>query len=175
MGPIATTDIDRELQMVRVNVEAVIDLCTRVVRGMVSRRSGAILNVSSTAAFTPMPGQAGYAATKAFVQSYTDSLRAEVARYDITVTSLWPGPVRTEFVDAAGVSEDLFSKVVPKFMWETPEMVAKAGIDALDAGRRVVMPGAANRALSHADQHLPRTVRVPLIARLTPLLRLKRD
>jgi hypothetical protein len=65
MGPIATTDIDRELQMVRVNVEAVIDLCTRVIPGMVSRRSGAILNVSSTAAFTPMPGQAGYAATTA--------------------------------------------------------------------------------------------------------------
>jgi short-subunit dehydrogenase len=174
MGPIAATDVDRELQMVRVNVEAVIDLCTRVVPAMVARRAGAILNVSSTAAFTPMPGQAGYAATKAFVQSYTDALRAEVARYDVTVTSLCPGPVRTEFVGAAGASDELFSKVVPEFMWETPELVAKAGIDALAVGRRVVMPGVANRLLSHAEQHLPRSVVVPLIARATPLLRLKR-
>ena len=175
MGPIATTDIDRELQMVRVNVEAVMDLCTRVVPGMVSRRSGAILNVSSTAAFTPMPGQAGYAATKAFVQSYTDALRAEVARYDISVTALCPGPVRTEFVEQAGATDELFARVVPGFMWETPERVAKAGIDALDAGRRVVMPGITNRALSHVEQHVPRSLIVPLIARATPLLRLKRD
>jgi hypothetical protein len=175
MGPIATTDVDRELQMVRVNVEAVIDLCTRVLPAMISRRTGAILNVSSTAAFTPMPGQAGYAATKAFVQSYTDALRAEVARYDIAVTSLCPGPVRTEFVGEAGATDELFAKVVPGFMWETPELVAKAGIDALAAGRRVVMPGVANRVLSHAEQHLPRSVLVPLIARASPLLRLKRD
>jgi hypothetical protein len=175
MGPIATTDVDRELQMVRVNVEAVIDLCTRVVPTMVERRTGAILNVSSTAAFTPMPGQAGYAATKAFVQSYTDALRAEVARYDITVTSLCPGPVRTEFVGEAGATDELFSSVVPEFMWETPELVAKAGIAALASGRRVVMPGVANRVLSHAEQHLPRSVLVPLIARATPLLRLKKN
>lgn len=174
MGPIATTDVDRELQMVRVNVEAVIDLCTRVVPAMVSRRTGAILNVSSTAAFTPMPGQAGYAATKAFVQSYTDALRAEVARYGISVTALCPGPVRTEFVGAAGASEELFARVVPEFMWETPQLVAKAGIDALAAGSRVVTPGLANRVLSHAEQHLPRSIVVPLIARATPLLRLKR-
>lgn len=173
-GPIATTDVDRELQMVRVNVEALIDLCTRVVHGMISRRSGAILNVSSTTAFTPMPGQAGYAATKAFVQSYTDALRAEVARYDVSVTSLCPGPVRTEFVGAAGASDELFAKTVPKFMWETSESVAKAGIDALASGRRVVVPGVANRMLSHAEQHLPRSALVPLIARSSPLLRLKR-
>jgi hypothetical protein len=175
MGPIATTDVDRELQMVRVNVEAVVDLCSRVLPAMVERRSGAILNVSSTAAFTPMPGQSGYAATKAFVQSYTDALRAEVARYDITVTSLCPGPVRTEFVAEAGATDELFSKVVPEFMWETPDLVAKAGIDALAAGRRVVMPGVANRVLSHAEQHLPRSVLVPLIARVSPLLRLKKN
>jgi hypothetical protein len=175
MGPIATTDVDRELQMVRVNVEAVTDLCTRVIPGMVARRSGAILNVSSTAAFTPMPGQAGYAATKAFVQSYTESLRAEVARYDVTVTSLCPGPVRTEFVTEAGVTDELFSKVVPGFMWETPELVAKVAIDGLAAGRRVVVPGATNRVLRHFEQHLPHSVLVPLIARATPLLRLERD
>ena len=87
--------------MVEVDVLAIQDLCTRVVPGMVSRGRGAILNVASTAAFQPLPGQASYAAAKSFVLSYTLSLAGELSGTGVTATCLCPGPVRTGFAERA--------------------------------------------------------------------------
>ena len=125
----------------RVNVEAVIDLTTRAVQQMVPRGRGAILNVGSTAGFHPFPGQAGYAATKAFVRAYTDGLRGELAGTGVTVATLNPGPVRTEFLRAAGMDERTFAAAFPKFLWMPSREVAKAGIDALDHDRGRVIAG----------------------------------
>ncbi len=99
----------------RVDVEAVIDLTTRAVQQMVPRGRGAILNVGSTAGFHPFPGQAGYAATKAFVKTYTEGVRAELAGTGVAVALLCPGPVRTEFLKNAGTDERKFADAFPKF------------------------------------------------------------
>ena len=83
------------MAMVEVDVVAVVDLCTRFLPGMVERGRGAVLNVASTAAFQPLPGQAAYAAGKAFVLSYTHSLVGELRGTGVTATALCPGPVKT--------------------------------------------------------------------------------
>ncbi|MGZ8763610.1 MAG: SDR family NAD(P)-dependent oxidoreductase, partial [Acidimicrobiia bacterium] len=80
MGPVSAGDAAREMAMIRTDVEAVVHLCSLFLPGMVDRRSGGILNVASTAAFQPLPGQAGYAASKAFVLSYSQGIRAELSR-----------------------------------------------------------------------------------------------
>jgi len=79
LGPVAAADPAAEMNMIEVDVMAVADLCSRFVPGMVRRSRGAVLNVASTAAFQPLPGQAGYGACKAFVLSYTHSLAGELA------------------------------------------------------------------------------------------------
>ena len=79
---------DRELALVRTNVEAVVHLCSVFLPGMVERRSGTVLNVASTAAFQPLPGQAAYGASKSFVLSYTHALRGELRPTGVTVTAL---------------------------------------------------------------------------------------
>jgi short-subunit dehydrogenase len=108
-------DAEREVEMVRLNAEAVVALCARFVPEMLRRGRGGVLNVASTAAFQPLPRQATYAATKAFVLSFTDSLHAELAGSGVAVTALCPGPVRTEFADTAGIGED--AEVVPDLFW----------------------------------------------------------
>ena len=89
--------------MVRLNCEALLDLQARYTPGMVERGRGAVINVASTAAFQPIPGTATYAATKAFVLSLTEATHAELGGRGVTVTALCPGPVKTEFVEVAGI------------------------------------------------------------------------
>lgn len=169
VGPVAEVDPDREIGMIRTNVEAVAHLCALVVGGMVERRRGAILNVASTAAFQPLPGQAGYAASKAFVRSYSQALAAEVKPHGVTVTALCPGPVKTEFADAAGF-EDGGEGALPEFMWVEADEVATCALEGLDAGRSIVIPGAPNRVLAGLAHLTPRAVLLPLLARQHPAL-----
>jgi short-subunit dehydrogenase len=174
IGPVVDSTPAAEIAQVRVNVEAVIDLSTRAVQQMVPRGRGAILNVGSTAGFQPFPGQSGYAATKAFIRSYTDGLRAEVAGTGVTVTALHPGPVRTEFLETAGIDERTFGAAFPKFMWVPSREVAKAGIDALDADRGGVIPGLQNEIPARIFEFLPRRVLLPLLSSRHPALRRSR-
>jgi short-subunit dehydrogenase len=169
-GPVYRSDPAREVAMVRTDVEAVVDLCARFTPGMVERRSGAVLNVASTAAFQPLPGQAGYGASKAFVLSYSHALRGELRPHGVTVTALCPGPVATGFQDAAGFSEEDAEAAMPRFMWVSAAAVAKAAVDGLDANRAVVIPGLANRVGAAAGWLAPRSVLVPLVARQHPSL-----
>ncbi|MDF2825562.1 MAG: oxidoreductase [Mycobacterium sp.] len=173
VGAVATAPVADEIAQVRVNVEAVIDLTSRAVQQMVPRGTGAILNVGSTAAFQPFPGQAGYAATKAFVRTFTEGLRAELAGSGVTVAVLHPGPVRTEFLSAAGVDEQEFAAAFPKFMWLPARAVAKIGIDALAADRGSVIAGLPNQ-ISTAIMHvIPRPILLKVLAAQHPAL--KRD
>jgi short-subunit dehydrogenase len=164
-GPFASGDRDRELDMVRTNIEAVVDFCALFVPGMVERGSGAILNLASTASFQPLPMQAGYAATKAFVLSFTESLHAELGGSGVTVTALCPGPVKTEFVDVAEIPG---AESMPDFFWASAEQVAKAGVKGLERGKRVVIPGALNRAGAIGGQHAPRSLVLRLASRVHP-------
>lgn len=170
-GPVVDADPAAELKMVEVDVAGVVDLTTRFVGGMVDRGRGALLNVASTAAFQPLPGQAAYAASKAFVLSYTQALAAEVKGSGVTVTALCPGPVETGFVAAAGFTDEEAHGAMPDVMWVPAEKVAKAAITGLDKGRLVVIPGLANRASSLFAQVAPRSVLLPVVARTHPALR----
>lgn len=154
-GPVHRADRARELELVRTDVEAVVDLCTLFVAGMTSRRQGAVLNVASTAAYLPLPRQASYGAAKAFVLSYTHALRAEVAPAGVTVTALCPGPVDTEFAAVAGLGGDHVVDKLPRFLFVSPAAVAHAGIEGLADGRAAVIPGALNRAGAVASALAP--------------------
>ena len=103
-GRFATNDRARMVEMVRVNVEAVVDLTSRFLPGMAERGRGAVINVASMAAFQPLPGSATYAASKSFVLSFSEAIRTEQRGSGVTVTAVCPGPVRTEFTAAAGMS-----------------------------------------------------------------------
>jgi uncharacterized protein len=161
-------DGEREVEMVRLNVEAVVALCARFVPEMVRRGRGGVLNVASMAAFQPLPRQATYAASKAFVLSFTDGLHADLHGTGVTATALCPGPVKTEFADSAGISAE--AEGLPEMVWaESPE-VAEEGVRGLERGKRVVVPGGlVNRATALGGQHVPRSVLLRVAGRFNPL------
>jgi len=171
LGAVEQSTVAQEIAQVRVNVEAVIDLTTRAVQQMVPRGRGAILNVGSTAGYHPFPGQSGYAGTKAFVRTYTEGLRGELAGTGVTVATLHPGPVRTEFLEAAGMDEKKFAAAFPKFLWMPSREVAKAGVDALEHDRGTVIAGAQNKLSTALMQLIPSPVRLRLLASQHPALR----
>lgn len=175
MGAVRRSTPAAEIAQVRVNVEAVIDLTTRAVAQMVTRGRGAILNVGSTAGYHPFPGQAGYAATKAFVRSYTEGLRAELVGSGITVATLNPGPVRTEFLASAGMDARTFADAFPKFLWMPARDVARVGIDALHHDRGEVIAGLPSRISTALAQVMPRRLLLPMLAKQHPALRRDRS
>jgi short-subunit dehydrogenase len=170
-GPVCKADPDAELKMVEVDVAAVVDLTTRLLPGMVERGCGALLNVASTAAFQPLPGQAGYGAGKAFVLSYTQSLAGELKGSGVTATALCPGPVDTGFGEAAGFAKEDADNALPSFMWVSPQNVAKAAVDGMARGRLVVIPGLANRVGSVFSTLTPKTLLLPILRRGHPSLK----
>ena len=165
-APFVKLDHERELRMLRLNCEAVVDLCARFAPGMVARGRGAILNVASTAAFQPLPRQSSYAATKALVVSFTEALHQELRPAGVSVTALCPGPVRTEFVEVAGI-EDV-GETTPSFLWDTAARVAEAGLTGLEAGKRIVIPGVINRVGALTGQYVPRALFLRAAARFYP-------
>ena len=171
LGPIAASDPEAEMQMIEVDVVAVADLTSRFLPGMVAAGSGAILNVASTAAFQPLPGQAGYGGCKAFVLSYTRAVAGELGGTGVSITALCPGPVATGFGEAAGFSTEDAESALPSFMWETAEAVARTGLDALDKGRVVAIPGTPNRLMANISNLVPKQFLVPLLASRHPGLK----
>ncbi|MBA2283812.1 MAG: SDR family oxidoreductase [Acidimicrobiia bacterium] len=170
-GPVRTADVAAELGMIRTDVEAVAHLTTLVLPGMVERGAGSVLNVASTAAFQPLPGQAGYAACKAFVLSYTLAVRTELEGTGVSATALCPGPVKTEFVEQAGFTADEAAQAMPGFMWVSPEAVAQQAVDGMLKGRAIVTPGLANKVSAVAGRVVPRALLLPILARQHPALR----
>jgi hypothetical protein len=155
---------DRMVEMVRVNVEAVVDLTSRFVGPMTDRGRGTIINIASTAAFQPLPGAAVYGASKSFVLSFSEAIRTELRGTGVTVTAVCPGPVKTEFTEVAGVGgvEDR----TPGAVWMSAEEIARHAVDGARNDKRVVVPGMLNRAGALAGQHSPRALALPLISRV---------
>ena len=165
-GRFQDLDAETELEMVRTNVEAVVHLCSAFAPGMVRRSDGAILNVASVAAFQPVPRQATYGATKAFVLSFTDALTADLHGTGVTATSLCPGPVPTEFGEVAAIDENLMS--IPGVS-VSPADVARSAIDGLERGKRVVVPGPATRATAALSSMTPRWIVLEALRRFYPV------
>ncbi|MDX6633089.1 MAG: uncharacterized protein QOG26_1094 [Solirubrobacterales bacterium] len=162
-GFFAKADRQRQLEMVRLNVEAVVDLESRYLGTMVDRGRGAVLNIASMAAFQPLPGSSTYAATKAFVLSHSEALHSELQGTGVTVTAVCPGPVKTEFSEAAGIAG--VEERTPGMLWMSAEDVAKSAVDAAEKGKRSVVPGLMNQAGAIAGRHTPRTVLLPTVKR----------
>jgi hypothetical protein len=159
-----SSPVDRELEQVRVLVEAVVGLCAAYLPGMVERRRGAILTVASTAGMQPLPFSAGYAAAKAHALAFSEALHEEVRGRGVTVTALCPGPVDTEFWELAG--DQPIEKVVPGALWVSAAQAARAGVAGLAAGERVVVPGRPMRAIMLGGRYVPNAVKLPIIGRL---------
>jgi len=160
----ATSPRERMVEMVDLNVGAVVDLTSRFLTGMVDRGRGSVINIASIAAFQPLPGSAVYAASKSFVLSFSEAIRTELRGSGVTVTAVCPGPVKTEFTEVAGIGgvEDR----TPGAVWMSAEDIAKHAVDGAARGNRVVVPGALNRASALAGQHSPRALALPLISRI---------
>lgn len=141
-GRFVETDIEKELDILQLNVAACVVLTKFFLRDMVNNKSGKILNVASVAGKIPGPYQSVYHGTKAFVHSFTEAIRAELADTNITITSLLPGPTNTDFFSKANMCE---SKVLEHELAE-PAQVAEDGFNALMKGDDMVVSGMKNKA-----------------------------
>ena len=154
-GLVQELDVDRLSEEIRLNVLALTRISHAAVRAMLPRGIGYLLNVSSVASFQPSPGLAVYAATKAYVTSFTEALHQELRSTGIRVTALCPGLTKTEFQSISNTSG--FESKFPDYLWTSVESVAKAGLDGVAKGTPIVVPGALYKALSGITSVLPRS------------------
>ena len=159
-GGAADLNHAEQLGMIDLNIRALTELSLAFVDSL-ARHRGGILNVASVAAFLPGPGMAVYYASKAYVLSFSEALHRELKPKGVRVTALCPGPVPTEFQARAGMRDD----ALPGFLTRSAKQVASDGYRGLMQGRRVVIPGAANRAVTMAVRLAPRNLLLELIAR----------
>ncbi len=163
-GPFYRSDPAREVDQVRVLVEAPVALCSAFTPGMVERRSGAILIVASTAAMQPLPYSAGYSAAKAHALTFAEALHSELRGRGVTVTALCPGPVDTEFWEIP--DEQPIQSTIPKAAWISAADAGRAGVKGLASGRRVVVPGQSVRAAMLATRYVPHAIKLRAAERM---------
>lgn len=149
---------DRQSEMLRLNIHAVVELTYRFVPPMIARRAGGIINVSSTASFQPVPYTTTYGASKAFITSFSMALREELRPYGVRVVTLCPGATRTNFFQAGSYGQ----RSIPGGM-QTPEEVVKAALQALDEGGLVV-PRFINKFSCFIQRFFPRAAVAKLAA-----------
>ena len=162
-GALDKLDRERELEMVRLNVEAVVDLACHVLPGMRSRRTGKLLIVSSAAAWQPLPFMATYGATKAFELHFAEAIRQELRGTGVQVIAVCPGPTRTEFTTVAG--EAGLPRWIPQ---ERAEDAVRATWRALDRGKAHVATGRLARLTIGCARILPRRLVVRAAAMMGP-------
>lgn len=163
-GRFADTDLERELAMVQVNVTALVHLTKLFLPDMVRRGRGRVLNLASTAAFQPGPLMAVYYASKAFVLSFSEAIADELSGTGVTVSALCPGPTSSQFQRRAGIEG---ARVVSGWvqMMDAPA-VARLGWAAMKRGRRVIVPGAMNKAAVNAVRLSPRRLTTRVVRKL---------
>jgi short-subunit dehydrogenase len=152
MGDFLSLDLARELNMIDLNVKSLVELTYLYLAPMRERKRGAIINVASTAAFQPVPYMATYAATKAFVLSFTEALWDENRAYNIRVMALCPGATETNFFNAAGVRKPPFR------IAGTPEDAVGTALRGLDRGKGHIISGWLNYVQTQAERLVPRSV-----------------
>ena len=176
-GRFVEHDVETEDQVFRTNALALFDLTNRLSRGMVERGEGAILNTASILAFAPIPQNATYAATKAFIQSFSEALHTELQGTGVSCTTVNPGPTRTSIFDssgapgAAGFGDQLG---IGGLFWQDAEDVAGDAVAAMVEGRRSVTPGLTNKLAALGLRSASRTVFLPIsrAAQSAPVRRL---
>jgi short-subunit dehydrogenase len=136
--PFAESDRTRELEQVRLLVEAVIDMNARYLPPMIDHGSGAVINLASTAGFQPLPGNGTYSASKAFVLAHSEALGEELRGTGVIATAVCPGPVPTEFFDTG---QPLLVHRIPRIFWCSPARVVADSLRAVELGRLTVIPG----------------------------------
>jgi short-subunit dehydrogenase len=152
MGDFVKLDLDRELEMIQLNVTALVDLTYRFLRPMRERRRGTIINVASTAGFQAIPYMATYAATKAFVLSFSEALAEENRAHGIHVMALCPGVTETNFFDASQMDRP------PMRTIQTPEEVVDTALRALGRHKSMVISGWTNWFTIEAERFVPRSL-----------------
>lgn len=153
-GAFEKQDAAREAEEIRLNASAVVDLSHAFLPPMLEARHGAIINIASSAAFQPMPYFAVYAATKAFVYSFSDALNEEVRARGVHVMAVCPGPVDTAFFEATGVHN--LRKKVPKGSMVSAQFIVDASLSGLASRSRVVVPGGMTKLGALASALTPR-------------------
>lgn len=128
---------------------------------MIQRGAGGILISGSAAGNSPIPYNATYAATKAFANTFSESLRGEVRKNGVHVTLLAPGPVRTDLPE--GDERSLVEKLVPDFLWISTEHTAQVSLDALERNKMRIVPGLTSKAMSVASGYAPRAIVAPIV------------
>lgn len=164
-GPYVDSDPGREVDQVRILVEAVVSLTSMFLPGMVERDQGGIITVASTAGMQPLPYSAGYSAAKAHAMTFSQALSAELSGTGVTATAVCPGPVKTEFWEAAGGDQPI-EGALPSPAWVSVDEVAKAAVNGVDKGERVVVPGIAVKAATTAMGFIPEAIKLPISERL---------
>lgn len=154
-GMLADLDRDRISREVELNVTALTELTHVVLPAMRERDRGAIINVASTAAFQPIPEMATYAATKAYVLSFSNALWGELRDTGVRVVCICPGPTETNFFDALGNADVMTDR-------RTPEQVINATFRALDRRQAYVVDGVRNKVLAQANRFAPSSIAIRL-------------
>jgi len=160
-GAVADLDPAAEKAQVQLNVLGVHDLVLAVLPGMLARGAGGILISGSAAGNSPIPNNATYAATKAFANTFSESLRGELRNTGVHVTLLAPGPVRAEMPDAGDAS--LVDRLIPDFLWISVEHTAQLSLDGLERNKMRVVPGVTSKAMSVASGYAPRAIVTPIV------------
>lgn len=163
IGAAAEIGPEKQLALLDLNIRALAEQTLRLLPAMVERGRGGVLLVASTASFVPGPYMACYYASKAFVRSFGEALHQETRRKGVTVTTLCPGPVKTEFFDRAGIHDEPLFKLMPK---ADPAIVARIGWDGFLAGQRVVLPGLANKLTAWSSAFVPRRLLLTALGRM---------
>jgi short-subunit dehydrogenase len=154
MGDFAKLDLERELDMIGLNIMALVALTHRYLQRMRANRSGTIINVASTAGFQPVPFFAVYAATKAFVRSFSEAIAEENRPFGIKVLALCPGPTETGFFSASNINEDVKKKMMQKGM-QTPEQVVSEALKAVKSGKIQAVSGWLNYFIARSVNVIP--------------------
>ncbi len=163
-GAFVELDVGRELEMIQVNVAALVTLTRAFLPGMVARRRGRILNVGSTAGFPPGPFMAVYYASKAFVNSFTEALWYELRGTGVTATVSCPGATATEFAAVAGSSRSLLFRLGAA----SPATVARQGYCAMKNGKAMLVHGLKNKLTVQSLRISPRALARAVAASLNP-------
>jgi short-subunit dehydrogenase len=162
-GEFLETDIEREIEMIQVNVIALTHLTKLFTPSMVKRRSGRIMNVASTAAFQPGPLMAVYYATKAYVLSFSEAIAEELRNTGVTVTALCPGATATDFAETAQISN---TRLFQKLGVASASDVARYGYKAMMRGDRVAIPGWRDKLMIQSERLAPRSVVTAIVRKV---------
>jgi len=155
-GSFYQTDLDRELDMLDLNIRSMTHLTKLFLKAMMEKGRGKILNVASTAAFQPGPMMAVYFASKAYVLHFSEALAHEFKGSGVSVTSLCPGPTETAFFVTADMDSLQLTEGMGKYLLKTAHSVARAGYRAMKSGKRVAIPGIINKLMALSVRFSPR-------------------